>query len=154
MRAALRIGACLLAVAPLVALADDEPKLSCIKDVRYSEDFLQKYPNAAAACREVVVKNGEKWVRFEANVASVKGNEVTADFVDPTDQVVSTLTFATPKDATIVVDGKKTRYSDLSKGDRLYVWMPEKRAAFYTEPQSSNSQKLAVVNVVNTPAQR
>jgi hypothetical protein len=154
MRAALTVCASLLAVAPLVALADDEPSLSCVKDVRYSAEFLEKYPHAAAACREVVMKNGQKWIRFDATVAGIKGNEVTADFMDTSDQVVSTLTFVTPKDATLMVDGKETKYSSLAKGDRLYVWMPEKRAAFYTEPQDSSVQKLAVVNVVNTAAQR
>jgi hypothetical protein len=154
MRAALKMGASLLALAPLVALADNEPRLSCVNDVRYSKEFLEKYPHAAAACREVVMKNGEKWIRFDASVAAIKGNEVTADFVDTTDQVVSTLTFVTPKDATLMVDGKEIKYSELSKGDRLYVWMPEKHAAFYSGPESTKGQKLAVVNVVNASAER
>jgi hypothetical protein len=141
--------ALLLIVTPLAAWADDQPQLSCVKDVTYSQEFLQKYPNAAAACREVAMKNGEKWIRFDADVAAVKGNQITANFLDTQQQTVSTITFAAAPDARLMIDGKESKYSSLQPGNRLTVWMSEKRAAFYAEPKSSPGEKLAVVSVEN-----
>jgi hypothetical protein len=133
-------------LAPIVTMADDQPKLSCVKDFTFSQEFLAKYPKAAAACREVVMKNGMKWARFDANVTKVKGKNITADFLDQYDQKIRTLTFTATPDATVTVDGKTEKFADLREGDALSFWVSEARAGFYAKPGSLNSGKFAVVN--------
>ena len=76
-----------LLVLPLTCLADtqgEQPKLSCIKDFTFSHEFLARHPNAGAACREVAIKDGVKWVRFEAEITKVvaQDHEITANFID------------------------------------------------------------------------
>jgi hypothetical protein len=151
MNAGAKLAMLVLAVTPAAGLADDQSKLSC-KDVTYSEEFLAHYPKAGAACREVTMKDGEKWVRFEADVTKVKGDQVTANIVDNYNNTVSTLTVKAAADARVMVDGKETKYSQLVKGDKLDVWLPESKLGFYATPGASNVQKLAVVS--RTEAER
>ena len=147
MRARVRGASLLLFVAPLAVWAQDQRELSCVKDVRWSREFLQKYPKAAAACREVTMKDGQKWIRFDADVAAIKGTRVTADFLDTSGRPVSTVTFTAASDATLEMDGRDERFSDLNPGDKISVWMTEQRVAFYTKPEASQNQQLAVVSV-------
>jgi hypothetical protein len=150
MKSLAKIFATVLVVVPLVALGQDEakdqPKLSCVKDITFSPEFLAKYPNAGAACREVVMKNGEKWARFDAKVVKVKGNEVTADFLDNYGQTITTLTFVASADARVKEDGKDMKYSSLEPGHTLTFYVPESRVGFYASPGTAQgTTKLSVV---------
>src|SRR5262249_42146683 len=146
MNAAVKLAALVLATAPLVGAAQEAPKLSCIKDITFSQEFLARYPKAGAACREVVQKDGQKWVRFDADVANVAGNRVTADFKDDYGNPVETVTFEAAPDARVSVNGKDVKFSSLQKGDTLSFWMAEARLGFYGTPGTKGSSKLAVVS--------
>lgn len=50
MNAQVKLAAGLVVVMPLIGFADDQPKLSCTKDIVYSQEFLAHYPKAGAAC--------------------------------------------------------------------------------------------------------
>ena len=140
-----------LAIAPVAAHAQDAPKLSCLKDIVFSQEFLKKYPNAGAVCKEVVVKEGTKWARFDANVVSVKGNQVTANFMGSGQNTVSTVTFAVSPEAKVQMNGKEIKATELMAGDSLSFWVPESRAGFYAAPGAAESKKLAVVNTTSAP---
>jgi hypothetical protein len=135
----------LFALAPLVGLAD-EPKLSCIKDVTYSQEFLAKYPKAGAACREVVMKDGQKWIRFDAHVVKVSGIEVTAELIDDFNNAVGKLTVSAAPDVAVDMNGKPTKYGQLKTGDELSFWVPESRWGFYAAPGTLNTGQFKVVN--------
>ena len=136
----------LFALAPLVGLADEPTKLSCINDVTFSQEFLAKYPKAGAACREVVVKNGQKWARFSAHVVKVSGNEVTAELIDDFGNAVGTLTVNAAPDVPIDMEGKPTKFSQLRQGDKLSFWVPESRFGVYAAPGALNTGQFKVVN--------
>jgi hypothetical protein len=140
------VAAIVLVAAPLLGATQEPPKLSCIKDVTYSQEFLTRYPKAGAACREVVVKDGKKWVRFDADVVKVNKSQVTANFMDNYRQSIATLTFKASPQAQVVVDGKESKFSSLRKGDTLSFWVPESRMGFYAAPGASESRKLALVD--------
>jgi hypothetical protein len=135
---------------PLGAMADDQPKLSCVKDITFSQEFLAKYPHAGDLCREVVMKDGMKWARFDANVVEVNGDQVTVNFVDKYGQGGRTLTFVPSADARVTVDGKSEKASDLKRGDSLTFWVPESRMGFYAQPGTLNTGKFAVVSEGST----
>ena len=134
---------CMLAVTPVVALAQSEPKLNCTKDVTYSQAFLAKYPKAPAWCREVVMKNGEKWVRFDAKVTEVKGDQVSAAFMDELNNPSAPLTFNVNPKAHLTVGGKEVKFSSLSKGDDLSIWLPASHFSFWAKPSTDESFRLA-----------
>ena len=130
---------------PLVGIADEPTKLSCAKDVTFSQEFLAKYPKAPAACREVMMKDGEKWISFNAHVVKVEGNNVTANFTDDFHNVVAKLTVSAAPDARIDVGGTPTKFSSLHEGDKLSFWVPESKFGFYAAPGASESNKFTVV---------
>lgn len=133
-------------------LEEGQTSSSCISNITFSQDFLSRYPNAGAACREVKVENGHKWARFDADVVRVRRNRVTVNFVDRFDKKVSEITFDAARDARVDVNGRQKRFSTLKPGDKMSVWMPEERVGFYAEPGASETTKLAVVE--RTPVQR
>lgn len=126
-------------------LQEGQSSTSCISNIVFSQEFLQRYPNAGGACREVKVQDGHKWARFDADVTNVSGNRVTADFVDSYDRKLTTITFDAHSDARVAVNGRSTRFSQLKPGDHLSFWMPDNQVGFYAAPGSSQSTKLAVV---------
>jgi hypothetical protein len=139
--------------APQHQSAPGQPKLeegqtstSCISNFTFSRDFLTRYPDAGAACREVKVENGQKWARFDASVSRVARNQVTANFLDRFDKNVGTITFEATPDARVEVDGRPQRFSSLRQGDKLSFWMPQDRVGFYAEPEALDTMKLAVVD--------
>lgn len=137
-----------LAAIPFVAFSADEPKeeaLSCVKDVNYSHEFMERYPNAAPACREVVVKDGQKWVHFITKVKSVKKGEITVDVLNVRGDSLQAVTIAPAADAKLKVGGKDTKYSSLRPGDTLDLWMPESRLGFYSEPGAAEVSELPIV---------
>jgi len=143
---AVSLVATVLAATPMIGMAQSQPRLSCVKDVVYSQEFLARYPKAGAACRQVVMKDGQKWVRFDANVVKVSGRRVTADFIDKYGHSVGVLTVQASPDARVLMRGRKVRYSKLARGDRLSFWMPESRVGFYAAPGALHSTQLAVVD--------
>ena len=136
-----------LAAVPLVSAAADESKLSCLKDFTYSQDFLQRHPKAGAVCREVVMKDGQKWARFDARVVGLKDNQVTVNFIDGANQPVETLTFTAPADARVLVNGQEMTYRALGKGDPLSFWVPESRAGFYAAPGAAKLTEIKVARI-------
>jgi hypothetical protein len=133
-------------------LEEGQTSSSCISSITFSQEFLSKYPQAGGACREVKVENGQKWARFDADVVRVRGNRVTANFVDRSNRNLGTITFDAASDARVEINGRQSRFSSLRQGDKMSFWMPETSVGFYAEPGASESTKLAVVDT--QPAQR
>jgi hypothetical protein len=134
----------MLAMTPLVGLAQDQSKPTCTNFV-FSQQFLKAYPKGPAACREVVEKDGLKWVRFDAKVTDVKGTEVTADILNAMSAPILTLTFTAPADATLDVGGQQAKFSTLRGGQEISIWSPESRVGFYSAPGALNSGKFKVI---------
>jgi hypothetical protein len=134
-----------LILIPAVSAAADEPqKKDCISNFVFSQDFLSRHPNAGAICREVVMKNGQKWARFDGTVAELKGKQVTVNFVGSANQVLDTLTFTASPDARVTVNGQQMTYGALGKGDRLTFWVPESRAGLYAAPGATQLSEIKV----------
>jgi hypothetical protein len=140
-----------LAATPLVGAAADEPKLNCVNSFTYSQDFLSRHPRAGAACREVVMKDGQKWARFDARLEKKKGNEVTVQFIDSANRPVETLTYTAPQDARVEVRGQEMSYGALGKGDMLSFWLSESSVGFHSRP---GAVKLAEIDLARSTEQR
>ncbi|HKE43215.1 MAG TPA: hypothetical protein VKB41_01635 [Steroidobacteraceae bacterium] len=137
-----------LAALPVAAMAaeGEGEQLSCIKDVAFSHEFLDRYPNAAPACREVKMQDGEKWVKFESKVTKVQKDNVTLDFLNVRGDTLATVTVKPQPNARVTIEGKKKKYSSLRPGDKLGFWMPEKRFGFYSEPGAAKVNQLTIVD--------
>lgn len=112
--------ALVLAAAPQIAA----PQESC-SNIQWSPDFLKTYPKAPAACRDVTVKDGVKYARFDGVVAKVGHNYVQVTISDVADIPISTIAFQIGVGGTVTIGDKTERVKDLRLKDRLTFWVRE-----------------------------
>lgn len=149
MKATVKLAAAVLIGIPMAGLAQQQPALSCIKDIVYSQEFLAKFPRAGAACNEVVMAGGQKWARFNAEVQHRQGTHLTVSFVDNEERSVNTVvTFEFTPDATLTLtDDKEVKpVAALKEGDKVMIWVPEKRFGFYAQAGAAESKHLTVIS--------
>jgi|SRR5215472_1972778 len=120
------------------------PKVSC-SDFKYSPEFLAKYPKAPAACVEGRTYNGVSYAKFNAKVTKVTSSGVTVDVLDVAGSPVSPLIIKpTDKEASILVDGKQTRMTDLNPGDSVTFWVPQSRMEAHALPAQTTSHWIVL----------
>jgi len=146
MKTAVTLTIGVLAAIPLSGAAG-EPKLNCTKDMSYSAEFLAKFPNASAACNEVVKANGQKWVRFNAVVKSREGNHLTVKFIDSHHNAVATMTFSFDPTARVTLDDNEQKAASLlEEGDKLLIWMPESSIGVYSKPDPAQVKHFTLLS--------
>ena len=148
MKTTIKLAAIVLLGIPLTGVAQDQPKLNCVKDVSYGQEFLAKFPDAGSACQEVKVVQGQKWVRFDAQVKQNKDNRMTVDFLNTQhEHTGNPMTFEYTPDATLTLENKHVKAaSDVKAGDKVMVWVPESRFGIYAQPGAAESKQFAVVS--------
>jgi hypothetical protein len=106
--------------APIVAA----PKESC-SNIEWSQDFLKDYPKAPAACREVTVRDGVKFAKFEGKVSKVGQHFVQVAISDVADIPISTIAFQIGTGGRITLDDKVIKVDELQVNDQLSFWVRE-----------------------------
>ena len=148
MRTTVKLATTVLIGISLTGVAQGQPKLNCVKDVKYGQAFLAKFPDAGSACQEVKVVQGEKWVRFNAQVKQNQNNRLTVDLLNQShEHTGNPLTFEYTPDATLTLENKNVKAaSAVKKGDKVMVWVPESRFGFYAQPGDVESKQFKVVS--------
>ncbi len=146
MKPTVKLAIAVLAAIPLVNVAHAQ-RLSCSRDITYSEEFLAKYPDAGGACQEVKIVNGQKWARFNAEVKHNKDNRITVDLLNTAGRHWGDpLTFEYTPDATLTLENKKVKAaSAIKEGNKIVVWIPERRFGLSAAPGASESQQFKLV---------
>jgi len=148
MRTTVKLATTVLIGISLTGVAQGQPKLNCVKDVKYGQAFLAKFPDAGSACQEVKVVQGEKWVRFDAQVKQNQNNRLTVDLLNQShEHTGNPLTFEYTPDATLTLENKNVKAaSAVKKGDKVMVWVPESRFGIYAQPGDVESKQFKVVS--------
>jgi hypothetical protein len=113
-----------IGLAAEVPLAVDTPGNSCA-NIQWNSAFLKEMPKAAAACREVTVKDGVKFAKFNGKVSKVGNNFVQVEVSDVADIPISTIAFQTGVGGRITLNDKIIKVADLRLGDKLTFWVHE-----------------------------
>lgn len=125
---------------------------SC-EDVTWSEEALERYPNIESACRDVMERDGNYYVRFEGVVRRVadRGNRITIDF-----EGGDTLTLRPPENLSLTIDGRQRSPRDLLPGDELTFYVPQDQltATFFAgQPETAEPQEVEIEEEEITLAQ-
>jgi hypothetical protein len=117
------------------------PQMKCI-DLVFSKEMLDRHPKAPAACLEAREYQGKRYAKFRGKVVEpVKGGAMTVAFLNVAGTPLSQFTFAPPADAGVMIDGKKTPFAAMRKGETLTFWVAEgQRFHIYGEPGASISE--------------
>ena len=113
-------------------------KVAC-SEIHFSKAFLQRYPQAPAACIEGRAdEGGVKYAKFNAKVYLNSADRTTVQLLDSKGDTKTTFSFK-PKQqsSSITVNGQKTRIQDLRPGDELSFWVPEAKLTAGTLPAAT-----------------
>ena len=113
------------------ALAAESPmasdhKIPC-SEVKYSSEFLEKYPHAPAACIEAIEKEGKRYAKFNAKVYLTGPEITTVNLLNTKGDTVDTFSLKPGPDQKIKINGKDTKFSDLHAGEEITFWVSEDR---------------------------
>ena len=112
-------------------------KISC-SDIHFGKAFLERYPQAPAACIEGRADaGGSHYAKFNAKVYLNSADRTTVQLLDSKGDTKTTFSFRPKKNASITMNGKKTRIQDLKQGDEISFWVPEARLTAGTLPAPS-----------------
>lgn len=111
-------------------------KVEC-SSLKFSAEFLAKYPDAPAACIEAREYNGKRYAKFNAKVYLNSADRTTVTLQSPAGKDLSTFSFRPSPDAAVKVKGKTTRFRDLHEGEPISFWVSEDRMTASELPASS-----------------
>jgi hypothetical protein len=104
-------------------------------DIEFTSDITNRFPNARAACIDIVEHDGRPYAHFKARIMNVRGGTVEAQFIAPDGRTSRTIAFTPPADARVRIQNRTYRYSDLSPGQELDVYLPSDRWALAVAPE-------------------
>jgi hypothetical protein len=103
-------------------------------DLTFSKAFLAKYPKAPAACIEARTYNGKKYAKFDGKVYLMAGKDMTVQVNNVSGEALSAITVEPETSASLLMNGKPTKFSDLKVGDMISIWVSQDRYSFYSAP--------------------
>jgi hypothetical protein len=124
-----RIGT-IAATVIIVAWSAPGAAQSTCGNIAFSSDISSRFPNARAACIDIVERDGMPYAHFKARIVRVSGNTVEAQFVAPDGTTSRIVEFTPPSTARVRIENRSYRYSELARGQELDVYLPPDRWAF------------------------
>jgi hypothetical protein len=113
-----------------VALAGDTmekgTQIAC-SEMKYSSEFLAKYPQAPAACLEARDHDGKRYAKFNARVFLNSADRTTVELLNVKGDPLTTFSFKPAADAGVNINDKKVKFTDLKKGEKISFWVSEDR---------------------------
>ena len=112
------------------------PKVEC-SALKFGKAFLDKYPDAPAACQEAREYNGKRYAKFEAEVYITDPEFMTVNLLSATGARVTTFSFKPGPDQMVKINGKDTKFHDLRVGEKMTFWVSEDRMTAAALPGST-----------------
>lgn len=134
----LSIGSSFAAVDP-----DKLPQVPC-SSLHFGAAFLAKYPKAPEACQDARVYKGKRYAKFEAKVYISSPQFMTIQMLDSTGATVTTFSFKPGPDQGVHMNGQLRKFHDMAVGEKLTIWVSEKRMAA-SELPGSTTQSWALL---------
>jgi len=116
---------------------ESDNKIACT-EMKYSSEFLARYPTAPAACLEAVEKEGKRYAKFNAKVFLNSADRTTVQLLNVKGDPLTTFSFKPGPDAGVNIDGKKTKFTDLKPGEQISFWVSEDRLTAAELPGSTD----------------
>lgn len=114
--------------------------------VAWEADLLARYPRIGDACQEVVMSEGRKWARFEAElVRAYADGRVTLDFQDRRGSSIEQITLMPARGQRVSIDGRIVEFKDVQRSQELNLYLPEGMFAMATEPGAPLEELAEIV---------
>lgn len=107
-------------------------------DIQWNEAMLDRHPALIAACREVVVADGQKWARFEAKFVGVDPDGTVQFSVrDRRDRGIEQVTLRPAPGQVAYMNDRPVEFTRLRASDAISLYMPENQYGFVTAPKAA-----------------
>ncbi len=127
-------------------IADPRVQAASCNEVNWDAALLASYPGIADACQEVVTSEGVKWARFEANLqSSNRDGTVTLNFRDRQNRSIGDVTLEPAPMQRVQIEGREYRFSELTRGQSLNLYVPEGMFAVAVAPGAPPEQFAQIV---------
>jgi hypothetical protein len=126
---------------------DKLPQVAC-SDIKFSQAFLAKYPQAPQACLDGRVYKGVTYAKFEAKVYISSPEFMTVQMLNASGATVTTFSFKPGPNQGIHVNGQLRKFSEMGVGDKFTVWVSQKRTDAQELP-GSTANKWALLPPIN-----
>jgi hypothetical protein len=134
-RKATTLVACALAV-PAAAqqldtdsLAKQTINASSCADIAWARTVLALYPRISEACQEIVISDGVKWARFDADLVRQSHGRATLNFRDRDGRSMQQVTLKPSSEQRALIEGRSYSLAGLPLGQQLSVYVPERMFA-------------------------
>jgi hypothetical protein len=124
-------------IAHAVVDPDELPQVSCT-DFRFSSAFLAKFPKAPEACQDGRVYKGKRYAKFEAKVYISDPAFMTVQMLNGAGDTVTTFSFKPGPNQHVLSNGKEKVFHDLQVGEKITIWVSEKRLEAFAMPGSTH----------------
>jgi hypothetical protein len=128
-----------IGIAHAVVNPNDLPQVPC-SDMKWSAAFLAKYPQAPVACQDARVYKGQRYAKFEAQVYITSPEFMTINLLNTAGSTVTTFSFKPGPNQHVMVNGQETAFHDLSVGQKITIWVSEKRLEALKLPGSTEDR--------------
>ena len=115
---------------------DKLPKVEC-SSLRFSKEFLDKYPKAPAACLEARVYKGKTYMKVKGKVYTVDKPQLTISLMDAYGNTLGTVPVRNPKSLRVIINGEEKDVAHLRQDEELTFWVPE---SMFSEQSTVASQ--------------
>lgn len=127
-----------IGVAHALVDPDELPQVSC-NDLRFSHAFLAKFPEAPQACQDGRVYEGKRYAKFVAKVYISDPAFMTIQMLNAAGDTVTTFSFKPGPDQHVLVNGREKAFHDLAVGEKITLWISEKRLEAQELPGSTEA---------------
>lgn len=123
-------------------------------DIQWQTEIVARYPNISAGCQEVVVSNDMRFARFTGELLRVSHDgSVRIEFKDRDGRSLGKpITLQPAPTQRVLIDGRRYRFSELTEGQQLSMYIPETVLGVATEPVAARESMAMVVDEPGAPA--
>jgi hypothetical protein len=115
-----------MATASAAVNPDKLPQVDC-STLKFGAAFLAKFPKAPAACQDARVYKGKRYAKFVAKVYISDPAFMTVQILNAAGSTVETFSFKPGPNQHVMVNGEQKVFHDIAVGDKITIWVSEKR---------------------------
>jgi hypothetical protein len=91
--------------------------------VKFSEQVLDRFPDARKSCLDVITRDGQEYAVFKAELQEVRGNTLRVRVKNPDGTFGKTQNIQTSPQRRVLIDGKPYAVSELAPNQELTAYV-------------------------------
>lgn len=119
--------------------------------VQFSEQILERFPNAPDSCLDVISRGGQDYAVFRVQLERVSGNTLHVRFNNPDGTRGPRTRITAQPDFRVLVEGQPTRVRDLAPNQELTAYVQVDRPMVALAPATA-TQTWHIVPLAMAPA--